>query len=182
MQRKVKSNTTEKNSRKSILVLLFCSFALLVGGIATAVIIPYASTLPMYISASVTYNTNLLNEETELNMDGQLVFTSSANEKIIFSSSQANVSMGDYNTKEFLYCDKDNANSDITISFSIESLTYKDVAFEINVCTEDGNNITKVDPETYEIVQNEDVYSTTIASNSNIFINSVTVTYKKRVK
>ena len=180
MQKKVKSNTTEKNSRKRIQVLLFCSFTLLVGGIATAVIIPYASTLPIYISSTANFTTDLLTEWSTIDTSGRFALTK-GNEILVFSSSQEHVSIGDYNLKNFLYCDEDSFNTSINVSFTVTGYEIKDIKFIVNVCNEDGTEIHDYGKE-YEIIQNNNQYKITVNSDDDLYINNVAVSYKKRVR
>ena len=182
MTKKIKSQTTEKRTKKRVLIFFFLVFVVLFGSVATAVLIPYLNTLPIYISSSFVYTTDLLNDSSSLDVNNRFVLSTGSNEELVFSSTQEHINIGDYNDKHYLFCDKDAETSNVNISFSISEVEVKDVTFKIFICNEYGTKTKELDKSTFVILEEDNIYKTTIDSDNNIFINSVTVSFKKRVK
>ena len=85
MTKKLKSQTTEKRTKKRVLIFFFLVFVILFGSVATAVLIPYLNTLPIYISSSFVYTTDLLNDSSSLDVNNRFVLSTGSNEELVFS-------------------------------------------------------------------------------------------------
>ncbi|MBO6279994.1 MAG: hypothetical protein J6M95_00230 [Bacilli bacterium] len=182
-QRAKYNNEEERNGKKRLIVLIILFFVILLGGTATAVIIPYIKTLPVYKSFKVTYNASMITDSSVLESDlsFKLTTTNSLNnqETLSFSTTNTSVSLGPVSTHPYIYAAKGEENSNVTLKFTVDTaLEIKDIYFDIFKSNAEGNVITELTDAEFQTNNNEAHYE----SSSNIYINTVVVTYKLRVK
>ena len=180
---KPSKNIDEINGRKRTLFFLLLSFVLVIGSVATAVILPYIETLPVYQSRTAVYDSSLVTTETALDVENKLTFTIEENYSLTFSSSDSNVLAGTTETK-YIFADKGGADSSVSMKFTFNSGDIRFVKFKLFTCNASGTSIYEIDDKTkisYE-KDDHDFITMTYVSSSHIYIHKVIVSYQLRVK
>lgn len=174
-------NTEERNGRLGTMFLLCAAFFIVFASIAVAVFIPYLSSLPLYNFERQNFNLSYITSTTELDDSKQLTLTSKRNEVITFYSDNSEV-VFENEDPVFLYGDKNGVNSVVSFKFFVEG-EYIGTSFDIYVCSETGESITKLERNDYGMITNEDNETiVTYGDEKNIFIYSVSVSYQLRYR
>ena len=176
-------NQEEINGKKRTLFFLLLSFVLVLGSVATAVLLPYINTLPVYQGVTSVFDTKLITTETVLDTDNSLRLTDSHNRRITFTSTNDQIYAGTTETK-YIFADKAGADSNVSMKFTYNSGELKFIKFKIYACNEAGTNVWEVEDKTLITYEKDefDFITATYTNTSNIFINKVEVSYQLRVK
>lgn len=186
MPRKPKQvNYEERNGKKRVLFILGLSLILVLGSVAVMALIPYLNTLPLYRSFSRTYTTAYIKEDSELSAEGSF-FIDTVNkdgndEELIIGSEDTNVELGDFDEPKYIYADRGSTSSNIYVSFALTGANPVDIICHVYVCDEDGNNIVMLDNKDASIIEGNP-YITSFNKEEDIFISTVTISYKVRIK
>ena len=174
-------NTEERNGRIGTMFLLCFAFFLVFASVAIAVMIPYLTTLPLYRYERQTFNLSYISSTTELDDSKQLILTSKRNETLTFYTDNSEVAF-ENEDPVYLYGDKNGTNSIVSMKFFVEG-EYINTTFDIYVCSETGESVTKLERKDYGMIVNEDNETiVTYGDENDIFIYSVSVSYQLRYK
>lgn len=180
-------NSEERNGRKINVFFLLLAFLILISGIATAVILPYIKTLPVYQRYIVTYTTSIITSETSLSGDNTLKVDSKngsgMNEQLVFSSSNDSLLLGPYTTHPYIVGNQMGSDSNIKLEFTVDTtLEVSSPIIKIVTCNESGGEPTDYPKEKITINQDKNVFDTTITSSEDLYIQEVVISYSIRVK
>ena len=180
-------NSEERNGRKINVFFLLLAFLILISGIATAVILPYIKTLPVYQRYAVTYTTSIITSETSLSGDNTLKVDSKngsgMNEQLVFSSSNDSLLVGPYATHPYIVGNQMGSDSNIKLEFTVDTtLEVSSPSFKITICNESGGEPTDYPKEKITINQDKNTFNTTITSSEDLYIQEVVISYSIRVK
>ncbi len=186
MPKRIKQiNYEEKNGKKRVLFLACLIIILLLGSIAVMALIPYFNTLPIYRSYSRTYTTALIDEHSTFNTDHEYVsgsFNSDGDEeRLVFSSGDPNVELGDYHEPKYIFADRGGIDSNIRLEFTVKSRNMLNIVLHIYISDEVGENVQMLNDSEVTIATGESCIAS-FHKEEDIFINKVTVSYTLRIK
>lgn len=174
-------NTEERNSRFGTFFLLFFGMFVLFAGIAVAVLVPYISSLPIYVYPRAVYSLSYITEETSLDEKHHLVLTTKGKETLTFTTDNEEYSFVNEDPT-YIFGDKAGEDSNISLIFMTEG-DYKVNSVDLYICSETGDEITLVQSKLLLIEVEEDKSTViTYSSNSDIFIYSVAISYQLRIR
>ena len=174
-------NTEERNGKFGTMALLFLGFFFVFASVMVAVLVPYVSSLPLYRYERQTFNLSYITSTTELDDSKQLILSSKRDEVLTFYTDNSEVAFVNEDPV-FLYGDKNGADSIVSIKFFVEG-EYINTSFDIYVCSETGESITKLERKDYGMAVNENNETiVTYGDENDIFIYSVSVSYQLRYK
>lgn len=180
-------NSEERNGRKINVFFLLLAFLILISGIATAVILPYIKTLPVYQRYIVTYTTSIISSESSITPDNTFVVDtkngSGMNEQLVFSSSNDSLLLGPYTTHPYIVGNQMGSDSNIKLEFTVDTtLEVSSPIIKIVTCNESGGEPTDYPKEKITINQDKNTFNTTITSDVDLYIQEVVISYSIRVK